>query len=288
MYENLLVPLDGSEVAERALPYVEELARRMHSEVILLTACAPVDRPERLLRAYLEKRVREFHSLGLHASAVVVHGNAADAILDFAEQNNLDMIVISTHGRTGVSRWVMGSVSSKILQKTHVPALLVRSGVLEVTNVERKLRKILVPLDGSRFAEYVVPYVQALCLGMESEPVLLKVVEPVKIPHIRAFDEGFHLAKLESELLAKAEEEAVHYLGNKKHALMSGGVRTTSLCLVGESCPTILQYAEEHAIDLIVVASHGFSGITKWAYGSITSKIIEQSQLPVMVIRPRL
>ena len=128
MYERILVPLDGSELAEGALPYVEEVAARLNSEVILFTVCVAGDCLERPMRAYLEKKAEELEPLGIKASLLVAEGNVANEILDFAEKNNIGLIIISTHGRSGISRWALGSVADKVLHCSVVPVMLFRVG----------------------------------------------------------------------------------------------------------------------------------------------------------------
>ena len=193
MYERILVPLDGSELAEGTLPYVEGLARRLNSEVILFTSCAPGAYMERPLRAYLEKRAGELQTLGVRASPLVVRGNAANEILDFSERNDIGMIIISTHGLTGVSIWPLGSIANKILQRSRVPVLLIRSKESGAVIYDKELNRLLVPLDGSRFAEGVIPYVKGLVQGIESEVILLRVVEPVKLPEVGGYPARFNV-----------------------------------------------------------------------------------------------
>ncbi len=287
MYERILVPLDGSELAEGALPYAEGIATRLHSEVILLTACTPSDCLERPLRAYLEKRAGELSSLGIKASPLVVQGNAANEILEFAERNDINLIIISTHGRTGLSIWPLGSIANKILQKSHIPLLLIRSSDLETVLREKGLRKILVPLDGSQFAEGVIPYVEGLAKGMDSEVILITANEPLQVPDIVRHTAGFDGEKYE-ELTVRMEKQAKRYLSKKESALRDKGVNVSSTSLWGQPTQTILQYAEDNSVSLIVLSTHGFSGITKWAYGSIAAKIIERASRPVLMIRPAL
>ena len=288
MYERIMVPLDGSELAEGALPYAEGLAIRLHSEVILVTACAGDAYSERPLRAYLEKRAKELQSLGVKAGTVIVRGNAADEILDFAEENNISLVIISTHGRTGISRWPLGSISNKVLQKSDIPVLLIRSRNLETVLIERKLQKVLVLLDGSKFSENIIPYAFNLVDGVENEVILFRVSEPVQLPDITLYSREFDKEKKEKELTARVEEEARRYLSEKESALRDKGVKVSSTTQLGKPAETILRYAEENSVSLIALASHGFSGITKWAYGSVAYKIIEGSTKPVLLIRPVL
>jgi len=288
MYERILVPLDGSELAEGALPYVEGLAGRLHSEVILFTVRVPGDWLELPLRAYLEKRAGDLQSLGIKASPLVVQGNAANEILDFAEKNDINLIIISTHGHTGPSIWPLGSITNKVLQKSRIPILLIRSRELEAVFREKELRKILVPLDGSQFAEGIVPYVEGLTKGMDNEVILIRIIERVQIPDVVRYTAGFDEKRYEKELTARAEREAKRYLSKKESALRNKGVKVSSTSLLGMPAQTILQYAEDNSVSLIALSTHGFSGITKWAYGSVASKIIESSSKPVLLVRPPL
>ena len=287
MYNRILVPLDGSELAEGALPYAEGIATRLHSEVILLTTCTPGDCLERPLRAYLEKRAGELSSLGIKASPLVVQGNAANEILDFAERNDINLIIISTHGRTGLSIWPLGSIANKILQKSHIPILLIRSSELETVLREKEVRRIIVPLDGSQFAEGVIPYVEGLAKGMDSEVILITVNEPLQVPDIVRHTAGFDGEKYE-ELTVRTDKQVKRYLSKKESALRHKSVKVRSTSLLGMPAQTILQYAEDNSVSLIALSTHGFSGISKWAFGSIAAKIIERSSKPVLMVRPSL
>ena len=288
MYERILVPLDGSELAERALPYAEGIALRLHSEVILLTVSALGDCLERLLRAYLENKAGELLSSGVKASPLVVEGDTANEILNLAEKNHVDLIIISTHGRSGISRWALGNVANKVLRASHIPTLLIKSSELETVSAGKVLGNILVPLDGSQFAEAIIPYVEGLAQGMDSEVALLRVIEPIKLPNLAAYGQWVDCEKYEKSLLTEAEKEAKRYLSNQECALQDKGVKVSSISLLGKPTQTILQYAEDNFFSLIALSTHGFSGITKWAYGSVASNIIEGSTKPVLLVRPSL
>ena len=187
MYERILVPLDGSELAERALSYAGAIAKRLKSEIVLLTVCAPGGDLERPLRAYLEKQAEELVSMGAKASAVVMEGDAAEEILSLAEANYAGLIVVCAHGLGGSSRWAMGNVASKVLQKSQTPTLLVKPGGPKPALDENGLGSILVSLDGSHFAEAIIPYVEVLVRGMDSEVSLVTVVDPVKLPRLESY-----------------------------------------------------------------------------------------------------
>ncbi len=285
MYKKILVPLDGSELAEQALPYVEHLARKLNSEVIFITVCLPGDPLERALTEYIEKRADKIKLLGIRTRSLCIEGEPAASIIDFAEKNDISLIIISTHGRTGISHWPLGNIANKIVQKSHIPVFLVRSSQPTKTPADKELRKILVALDGSRFSEAIIPYVEQLAKGMGSEVVLLRVIEPSKLPQLAAYIDK---EKYEKDFMAKLEREAARYLVKKKTALASKGVKVNSELLEGKPVDTMLQYVEDKSVNLIALTTHGFSGITKWAYGSVASRIIEGSPKPILLVRPPL
>lgn len=287
MYERILVPLDGSELAERALSYAGAIATRLKSEIVLLTVCAPGGCLERPLRAYLEKQAEELVSMGAKASAVVAEGDAAEEILNLAEANYVGLIVVSTHGLSGSGRWAMGNIASKVLQKAHTPTLLVKPGKSEPAFDEKGLGSVLVSLDGSHFAEAILPYVEDLARGMDSEAALLTVVEPVKLPRMESYGHWVDFDKYEEHLANEAEAKAKRYLGGQELALREKGVRVSSTVLSGRPAETILQHAEDKSVGIIALSTHGYSGITRWAYGSVASKIVECSSRPVLLVRPQ-
>jgi nucleotide-binding universal stress UspA family protein len=285
MYEKMLVPLDGSEVAEQAMPYVERLAQKLKSEVVLMTVCLPGDPLERALTEYIERRAEKIQSLGVKTRSLCVEGEPATSIINFAEKNKIGLIVISTHGKSGISNWPLGSIAGKVVQRSNIPIFLVRSSQPGKAPADDKLGKILVTLDGSKFSEAIIPYAERLAKSMSIEVTLLRVIEQAKLPQLAAYRDR---EKYEKDFMAKMEREAERYLDKKKTALSGKGVKVNSALLIGKPVETILQYSEEKAVNLIALTTHGFSGITKWAYGSVASKIIEGSPKPVLLVRPPL
>jgi len=283
MYRSLLVPLDGSELAEQSLPYVKEIAQAFNSEAILLTVCPPGDPLKHVLAEYLEKKAEGLKSPKLKVRPLCIEGEPAEAILDFAAGNKIDLIVISTHGKGGLSRWPLGSIATKVVQRSHIPVFLVRS--VERAAVAVSLKKVLAALDGSQFAEAIIAHVKAFATSLGSKVVLLEVLEPVKVPQMGTFEDW---GKVERDIFAKLEREAGRYLEKRKATLQSKDIEVTTKLLQGKPADAILQYVVEAGIDLVALTTHGFSGITKWAYGSVASRIIEASPKPILLVRPPL
>ncbi len=122
-----LVSLDGSEASEAVIPYIEELAARLHTEVTLLQVVAPAYRVYADAEAYLERIKERFQDKGISTKSVVRMGAAAEEIIKVADETEIDIVAMSTHGRSGIGRWSMGSVADKVLRGGNTPVLLVRS-----------------------------------------------------------------------------------------------------------------------------------------------------------------
>ena len=198
MYGKMLVPLDGSELAEVVFGYAKELAGRLDLELILLHVAEPgehdlipmhrayveqaVETVQRQLAEVQEKTRTEAEGKAKQTRGEVVMGHPAEEILHYADENNIDIIIMATHGRSGIKRWAIGSVADKVLRVSKVPVWLVRATIPEeIVHDKWQERMILVPLDGSELAESVLPHVEALAKqrGAELvEVVLLRVCEP--------------------------------------------------------------------------------------------------------------
>jgi nucleotide-binding universal stress UspA family protein len=148
-------------------------------------------------------------------------------------------------------------------------------------------RKILVPLDGSKMAECVIPHVKTIAKGSEGiEIVLFRVCEPPVIladypPSLKA-DWAAHV----QEETAHAQEQCSLYLGNAEKSLREAGFKTTTQSGLGKPAEEIVNYSVANGVDLIVMATHGRSAVTRWAFGSIADKVLRSSPVPVMVVRP--
>jgi len=285
MYGRILVPLDGSDLAERSLPYVKHIAKKLNSAVILMMVCLPSNYAELPLKAYIQKKTKEFQVEGIKTNSKILRGEAATAILKFAQKNDIDLIVMSAHGGSGISRWSLGSCATKVLQKTNIPTLLVRSNKTKAKSLNAEISKILIALDGSHFSEAIIPYVKRLIEINKPEVILVRVIEPVTLPFTTGYIEH---EKYEKEIMEKAKEEASSYLQKMKGLFEQEGTKASTVLLKGHPANAILNYAEESNIRLIAITTHGYTGITKWAYGSVAANIIESSTIPILLFRPQL
>ncbi|MCX6000326.1 MAG: universal stress protein, partial [Chloroflexi bacterium] len=287
MYEKILVPLDGSELAEAAVPYAEGVARRLKNELALVTACAPGDPMGQLYRGYLDKMAGRLRTGGVTVTVDCIEGEVAPAILKCAERDDIGLVLLSARGKGGESRLPLGSIATKIVQGSRKPVLLVKSPPPASQPSAAQLRRVLVPLDGSQFAEQILTFIWGLA-PVDTEIVLLRVVEPHKLPRFMLLSRDAARERLVKQFTALAEEQARWYLGYVEKSLSQKCHKVRSQVLVGKPADAILGYVQDGSSDLIALATHGFTGISRLAYGSVGLRLIESSPIPVLVVRPPL
>ena len=295
MYRRILVPLDGSTVAEQVLPYVRYLAGKLKIPVDLLVVVDVVGMTgsmetsnarnldafiaENVHRseAYLEKIGKTF--TGVASSHMVIKGKPEEVVIEKAASDGDTLITMATHGRSGVDRWLLGSVAEKVLRVTTNPLLLVRATKEGKSEGEKTIKRVIVPLDGSALAEKVLPHVTALAKEITFETVLLRAYNLRQV--ISTFEDYIPDWDL---LEIQAREEAKAYLQSKARELKAqGAIEVSSLALEKEPAREIIDLAAEPN-SLIAMCSHGHSGIKRWVLGSVTEKVVRHSSSPVLII----
>lgn len=288
MYKKLLVPLDGSQLAEKALARVPELSERLKLDVVLLYVAHP-DQPELLpmYQAYIEheaERMKSRHTARVRGE--VAGGYAANGILLYAEQNGIDLIMISSHGRTGLKPSGMGTVAGRVLRGSRIPVWLARAGRAWPVSGRRGFSRILIPLDGSLLAEEALPPVEAIGRAGRKgsiESILLRVSEP---PAALAPSNTLGWSRQVEEHLVDAGKVAENYLNLVGERMLKANLNVTSDVVTGEPATQILEYAQKSSADLIALASHGHSGFTRWAFGNVAGRVVEDAPCDVLLIRP--
>jgi len=298
MYSKLLVPLDGSRLSEGILPFARTLASASKIPVELLhvidpdTIVASADPPvgrffdtveadlERTSSDYLKSVAASFPcSLTVHRSVEI--GKPADVIVDRAASHRGTLIAMSTHGRSGIERWFLGSVADKVLHASANPLLLVRATPKSKTSDVAMLKTILVPLDGSPLAELVLPHVAEVAKAMKLEVVLLRVYS---VPVQTYTGEGF--APDYTQLTESIREETKSYLEGKVEQLQGEGLdRVSYVMLGGEAAGEVIDMARETPDSLMAMCTHGRSGVERWVLGSVTDRVVRHGGDPVLVIR---
>jgi len=215
---------------------------------------------------------------GLAVEHEVRVGSAATAILELAESAHIDLIAMATHGRTGVQRWVYGSVADKVLSGAQLPILLVRAS--EIPSAIAPIRRILVPLDGSALAERALIPAQYLAKAFDAEVLLFRVQEPFSFVQ-SGLTAAMSTAAFDDALLEVVEE----YLTEKTLEMRSQGVHVGWETQFGTAAENILDVAQKRTVNLVVMSTHGRSGIGRWIMGSVADRVLRASRIPVLLIR---
>ncbi|ACZ43436.1 UspA domain protein [Thermobaculum terrenum ATCC BAA-798] len=291
---KLLVPLDGSLAAEQALPYAEALARRSGAGVILLRA---VPEP-RGVPDPIEAHLREVHEANEYLAEVasrlaageiqvetsVPLGDAVRWIAEEAQLRQADLIVMATHGRTGIGRWLYGSVAEGVLTRSTVPILMVRAWQMQPRwEALAHAPRILVPLDGSAFAEEALPVARRLADALGGELALVRAVYPPSATLAQEWMVASYLA----EELETREQEAEAYLAEIARRLASEGRETEIYVKVGGPVGVIEAVASECEAALVVMATHGRTGASRLVLGSVAHAMLLRSQVPIVLTRPQ-
>lgn len=279
MYRTILVPCDGSNPSEYAIPFAIEIARRDKGSVTLLRALPDsllvTDLPtavqassRRLAEIEMARLKKAFESSEVPVSVRMRIGFPVEEILLAAATS--DLIVMTTHGRGGINRWVMGSVADKAIRLSSVPVLAIhppekRTRAMAEAAALRMFRDVCVPLDGSPLAERSLAELGQFA-GGEARINLMRTV---------AKDAG-----------GAAEDLADNYLQDVASKLEARGVRVTRSVQKGDNAAEeIAKYAIRTGCGLIVMTTHGASGITRWMLGGVTDKVVRRGPTPVLAIR---
>lgn len=288
MFNNILVPLDGSPVADRILPHVAAIARRDGPKITLLrvletngaqsTAIDSVDWhfAKAEAHAHLDEAAKQLAQMGLTADTVLLEGKAAQRIIEYAQRNDVDLLMISSHGRGGLSTWKVSGVVQKIIHLIGTSVMLVRAsdeGAEEGYAGNHRViryRHILAPLDGSPRAESVLP--QAYVLSERHAAQLLlahAVVRPEVFQWIPPSPEDAELAE---RIVERNKLEAEKYLVQVQSRLPT---KAQTRVIIDDSLARALhELVEEEQVDLVVLCAHGHSCQSQWPHSALVNSFI--------------
>jgi nucleotide-binding universal stress UspA family protein len=288
MYTKILVPLDGSPLAEQILPYARLMARACGVRLELLWVTDPEAASPLLLptagEEYLERLAARCLPSSLEVAYAEKFGDPAAVIIDTAMGDPQCLIAMATHGMSGIRRWLLGSVASKVAQKARNPLLLIRPVDGMASTRPAEFKTIFAPLDGSALAETVLPQVAALAKQLSAEIHLLRMYS---LPaHAYVIADGF-IAQGAEQYREELQKAADVYLENKLQILRAEGleniVRTS---IAGDAAVEIIDIARKTQNNLIAMSTHGRSGVGRWMLGSVAEKVIQHSGDPVLLVRP--
>lgn len=301
MFNKLLVPLDGSELAERALEPALTIAHSVKGEqgditllrvpatdMILVPDAAvltgygimwpdqSLEQSRQETRDYLAAICKAKASPQLKLHTQLLEGNVAEVILEAATAAQADLIIMSSHGYSGLNRWLLSSVAERVLHSAPCPVLVIRS--------PEPPRHVLIPLDGSALSERALEPGLELAARLNGTATLLRA-----IPMLEAslFDRA---EKIEPGMGRRMEQDfheaAENYLRDLGAEHARPGLTINYIVTHTPAADSILRYAETHPVDVIAMSTHGRTGLRRWVYGSVTEKVLRGAAYSMLVIRP--
>jgi nucleotide-binding universal stress UspA family protein len=273
MLNKILVALDGSENAAQALPWVKRYAAREKAGVVLLR----VANLEEFGREYVHLELRQAHDYlegvaarlgasGVTCKVVARVGDPARVIVATAEREGCDLILMTTRGGSKVKRWAIGGVTERVLRLSPIPVHVIRSGA---EGGNRQPRRIVVPVDGSKLAEAVVPWAARLAKGFKASIVFLYVYPAGPVGLRTRHQQKF--------------EEVDRRMSEQSRELRAKGVKASFRVESGDPADRILAFAGPS--DLVVTTTHGNGGFQRWVFGSVAEKLIHDASVPVLVYK---
>ena len=289
MYEKILVPLDGSALAEVALPYAELLSGQLGSEVTLIYIHEATGvSNQRVGQSYLERVVevtkqgaergcRPPGGPGFEVKSAVRVGNPAEEIVGYAAKEDVDLILMATHGQSGIKNWPLGNVAEKVVRAADRPVMLIRANGAHTGKVN--ISTVLLPLDGSREGEAALPYIELLASKLGARVILLQVLATGYMGL------GYAYVVYTEQQIASDSALAKDYLDKVSGRLRQSGIATELVVRLGNAAEEIVDFTDQVGADLVAMSTHGRSGIGRWVFGSVAERVLHSANKPLLLVR---
>jgi nucleotide-binding universal stress UspA family protein len=296
MFKRILLPLDSSNLAECVLPHLVAIAQIGEPEVFLMRVLEPFGVTARMrmidpvdwqirkaeTESYLAGIAERLKNAGLHVSINLYEGKPAEQIVDFAHSWDADLILMSSHGQSGLSPWNVSSVVQQVIMRAHRSLMIIRAYLPPTTDVTGlHYHKIFLPLDGSQRAEMPLPFAESLARAHSSEILVTHIVRQPELPRrTSASQEDLQLV---SQLIERNQDEAQKYLEDLKSRIE---LPIQTMLEVSPSINRSLhQISDENDVDLTIISAHGYSGGTRWPFGSIGLGFIVYGSTPLLILQ---
>jgi len=302
MFDTILVPLDGSQLAECVLPHIVAIARSFDAEITLLRMLEKnqagasaqlfdllnwqINKTRAAL--YLEKTKARLQESSIRTRMTVLEGLVAEGITEYAQNQGMKLIVLSSHGRNGLTQWGISSITQKIILSAQTSLLIVRAHQQDIQAGELSgtpfYQRILVPLDGSQRAENVLPIITQLANFHKSQIHLVQVVQTPEMA--RQMPPAPEDIDLSNRVVVRNREEAGRYLEQvKSRSYLEGIAVQTHLITSDNAAAELHQVVEQEHIELVTLSAHGYSGNHQWPYGSMVNNFIMYGKVPLLIVQ---
>jgi nucleotide-binding universal stress UspA family protein len=296
MFKRILLPLDSSKLAECVLPHLVAIARTCEPEVLLIRVSEPFGVTARLRMidpvdwqirkaeadSYLSGIATRLQNAGLRASTHLYDGRPAEQIIEVAHSWNADLILMSSHGQSGLSPWNVSSVVQQVILRAHRSLMIIRAYQPVTTDLTGlRYRKIFLPLDGSQRAEMPLMLAESLARAHSSEILAAHIVRQPELPRRTSASQEDLL--LVNQLTERNRAEALKYLEDLKSRINMS--IQTKLEVSPSISRSLHQIADENDVDLTILSAHGYSGDTRWPYGSVGLGFIVYGSTPLLILQ---
>src|SRR3990172_2998832 len=301
MFDPILVRLDGSQLAECVLPHAAAFAHSFDAELTLLRILEKnqtgasaqlfdllnwqIQKTKATL--YLEEIKARFKESNIRARAIVLEGLVTEGITDYAQNAGVKLIILSSHGRHGLTQWGISSITQKIILSAPTSILIVRAhqqdSLAELSTIPL-YQRILVPLDGSQRAEHVLPIITQLARVHQPKIHLVHVVQTPEMA--RQMPPAREDIDLSNRVVARNLEEAGYYLELlKSRSYLQGIAVQTHLITSDHTTAALHQVVEREHIDMVIFSAHGYSGKHQWPYGSVVNNFILYGEVSLLIVQ---
>ncbi|MGD0879828.1 MAG: universal stress protein [Anaerolineales bacterium] len=294
MFDPILIPLDGSQLAECVLPQVIAIGQAFNAKIVLLHVMDknPSDASTQFINLlnwqtnkteanlYLERITDRLEKVGLRTTAIVLEGQVAESITEFARSQEMKLVIMSSHGSSGVRKSGISRVTEEITLSAPTSVLIVRAHQPQ----EKPLSRILVPLDGSWRAEYVLPMVTLLARYHNAQ---VQIAHVVKTPEMaRQIPPAQEDIELSDRVVARNREEALKYLEQVRSVSPLAAIDVKTHLIVSDNAPlAIHEIIDQEKIDLVALNAHGYSGNDQWPYGSMVNNFVLYGKVPLLIVQ---
>jgi nucleotide-binding universal stress UspA family protein len=293
-FERILVPLDGSALAECVLPHAVAIAQALAAEITLLhvveggsgRSTDPLGWHVRKAeaQAYLSGVAGRLREIGLQPQEVLLEGSPAERIVEYVCAEKTNLVVLSSHGRSGLTEWNVSSVVQKIILRSVVPTLTVRAyQPVSVALGELRYRVLLLPLDGSPRAECVLPVAEALAGWYQARLMLATAVAWPELPHRMPLSE--EEKDLMNQIVERNRKTAALYLEDLQAQLSPQQQVETRLVVAEDAVVALHELATSEHVDMVILTAHGYTGCARWPYGRVALNFIAYGTVPLLIMQ---
>lgn len=311
--KTILVPLDGSELASTIVPHVHMLASNLSANVLMVHVVEKVyqyqpvehqyipygqsepmffdsnvrqtdvfEYSRRNAESYLHQMAAPLRKAGLEVAIDVHFGSPATCITEIARNRPVDLIAMTTGSTGSLRRWALGSTTQKVIHATDIPVYVVHAHQELPAGILPQIKRILVPLDGSTFSAHVLPLAKELATHMHAEVLLLHaLLPPDELPALVRVNTSETIFR---DIWAQRRKQAEHMLSAVKGKLREESIPSNFHVFSGYPPDVIVEEATLQHCDLIVMATHGFSGLRRWMLGSVADKVLRACNVPLLLV----